>query len=170
MKTFTYLCYNEITNNTTQTFDKYKFKIMPFVARYSNHIQEDIKRGWSSWNFGQEGIETTQDKLDEYIESCYETGDGLSISGFDLFGHDLRNADIRELYEGYFVLVDDRFSSCIAGIPLNSMNLNDAITESLDGDYSGCGICIDVKTANLVHSNSDNTIHIFEVKEILRPF
>lgn len=34
-----------------------------FVARQSNHIQEDIARNWSSWNFGQEGFSGSMNEL-----------------------------------------------------------------------------------------------------------
>ena len=40
-----------------------------FFARMSGHIQEDIKRGWSSWNFGAHGFEGTLEELEKAIEN-----------------------------------------------------------------------------------------------------
>ena len=37
-----------------------------FIARKSENIQEDIKRNWSSWNFGQLGFDGTITKYPEH--------------------------------------------------------------------------------------------------------
>jgi len=34
-----------------------------FVARYATHIENDLKRGWSSWTFGNYGFHGTKEEL-----------------------------------------------------------------------------------------------------------
>lgn len=132
-----------------------------YIARQSNHIQDDIQRGWSSWNFGQEGLKCTEEELEAYKAACIEGDKPFYISGFELWGSEIEAADIRELYAGYWVLVDDRFSGSIAGTDLKATTLEDAIKEAANAAYWGDGVRIDTTEATLVWS--DGSIHIFEV-------
>jgi|SRR5690606_3080688 hypothetical protein len=134
-----------------------------FIARQSSHIQEDIKRNWSSWNFGQEGFNGTYDELHTAINEAIESDSSFSISGFELWGSDIKNADIRELYAGYWVLVDNvnGHGKGIFGTELKASTLSEAIQESADAQYWGEGVRFDASDAKLVYSNKD--IHIFEI-------
>lgn len=137
-----------------------KFNLM-FIARQASNIQADIKRNWSSWNFGQEGLKCTEDELQAGIERCIENDSPLWISGFELWGDEIKNADIRELYTNYWVLVDDRFTSSIAGTELKAQTLEAAIAEAKGACYSGDGVRIDCEEATLVFSEGE--LHIFEI-------
>ncbi len=133
-----------------------------FVARKSNHIQQDIARNWSSWNFGQEGVKANViEEIEQFKKECKEADMPFSISGFELWGDEMDNADIRQLYPGYWVLVDERFDGQIAGIALKSASIEEAIKEANGGCFFGDGIAFDAQSAKLVHSNGD--IHIFEL-------
>ena len=135
-----------------------------FIARYSENIQEDIKRNWSSWNFGQLGFEGTEAELNEAMQSAIENETSFDISGFELWGDDIRNADIRELYEGYWVLVDNVNSpEGLSCLDLNATNLEDAISEAKKLNYTGDGQSFDANDAKLVYS--ENEIHIFEIED-----
>jgi hypothetical protein len=132
-----------------------------FIARKSDHIQEDIKRNWSSWNMGQGGFSGTRDEFDAYIATCKE-GDSVVVSYFDISEYDLKNFQFGELYENYWVVIDQRFMNSIAGTELKADTLEDAIQEAMNGtDFSGDGIAFDARKAKLVHSDDD--IHIFEL-------
>ena len=135
-----------------------------YVARQSNHIQEDIKRNWSSRNFGMEGINTTQEQLNTFLESVTEDSI-LHISGFEFYGNAILKADIRELYAGYFVLVDNENARVgLSAIELNADSLESAITEANTRfDYCGDGVCFDAQSAKLVYSNGE--IHVFEIED-----
>jgi len=136
-----------------------------FIARQSNHIQEDIKRNWSSWNFGQDGFVGTYDELQDAMNEAIESGSAFYVSGFELWGDDIKNADIRELYDNYWVLVDNVNSNGpgIFGTELSAETLEEAIEESKESDYSGQGVCFDAREAKLVYSEGD--IHIFEIED-----
>jgi hypothetical protein len=61
-----------------------------FKARYSKHIESDLKRGWSSYNYGQDGLNCTKEELDGYIEQVYNGEiDGIYCSGLFLYKDDL---------------------------------------------------------------------------------
>lgn len=135
-----------------------------FIARQSGHIQQDITRNWSSWNFGQDGFEGTYDELQAAISEVNENT-CFMISGFEFYGDDAKNADIRELYENYWVVVDNEHSKGkgIFGIELDAAGLTEAIAEAESrSDYFGDGVRFDAQDAKLVYSNND--IHIFEVE------
>jgi hypothetical protein len=136
-----------------------------YVARMSDNIQSDIKRNWSSWNFGQEGLSATEEQIDTWKEEAIENDQPFCISGFELWGDDIANADIRELYEGYWVLVDNvNAANGISGIALDAENIEQAIEEANNRtDYFGEGVCFDAQEAKLVYSNDD--IHIFEIED-----
>ena len=136
---------------------------MRYIVRQTNHIESDIERNWSSWNFGQDGIECTEEELNAGITECLENEQPLSISGFELWNDELRNADIRELYEGYWVLVDTRQSG-LSACELDSDNLEGAINEvsTTDIDF-GSEEMFDCSNAKVVWSNEDNDLHILEI-------
>jgi len=135
-----------------------------FIARYSENIQEDIKRNWSSWNFGQLGFEGTKAELNEAMQSAIENETSFDISGFELWENDIRNADIRELYAEYWVLVDNVNSpGGLSCINLDASTLEEAIAEAKVLNYTGDGQSFNAKNAVLVHS--DGEIHIFEIDE-----
>ena len=71
-----------------------------YYVRYSDHIKEDLKRNWSSWNFGGEGFEGTEEELEEVKQNAIDSNGSASfyISGFELWGDDIIETDIRELY------------------------------------------------------------------------
>ena len=135
-----------------------------FIARYSENIQEDIKRNWSSWNFGQLGFEGTEVELKEAMQSAIENETSFDISGFELWADDIRNADVRELYAGYWVLVDNVNSpEGLSCLDLNATNLEYAISEAKTLNYTGDGQSFDANDAKLVYS--ENEIHIFEIED-----
>lgn len=136
-----------------------------FIARQSQHIQEDIKRNWSSWNFGQEGLTATEEQIVEWKQQAIDNDQPFCISGFELWGDEIANADIRELYEGYWVLVDNvNASEGLSCIDLDAETLEEAISEAESRtDYWGDGQSFDANKAKLVYSNND--IHIFEIEE-----
>lgn len=133
-----------------------------FIARKSDHIQEDIKRNWSSWNFGQNGFTGTREELDNYLSECTDSS-AVFISGFEIYADTIKSFEFGELYPGYWVAID-RVNAPVglSAIELEADNLQDAIKEATGrADYFGQGICFDARKAKLVHSDDD--IHIFEV-------
>lgn len=138
---------------------------MEFIARYSAHIQEDIKRGWSSWNFGQEGLDASEEQIEAWKQEAIDNDQPFYISGFELWGDDIKNADIRELYPGYWVLVDNSngVGEGIFGTALSAETIESAIEEAKKADYSGEGVKFNPSDYELVHS-INNEIHIFKLK------
>jgi len=135
---------------------------MEFIARKSNYILEDIQRNWSSWNFGQEGITANWEDIDNAMNNAIEFDTEFSISGFDLWGDDIKNADIRELYTGYWVLVDNvNTGGGLSCIDLDCEDLDTAIeTATKRSDYFGDGVSFDAAEYKLVKTIND--IHIFQ--------
>ena len=133
-----------------------------FVARKSNHIEADIKRNWSSWNFGQEGFEGTEDELNEYLAKSTDNSP-VWISGFDIYPDQIKEFSFGELYENYWVAIDNvNARGGLSCIQLDVENLEDAIKEAENRiDYFGDGDCFDATEAKLVYSNDDT--HIFEI-------
>lgn len=135
-----------------------------FIVRQSNHIQEDIKRNWSSWNFGQEGLECSEEELQNAISECLENGIPLCVSGFELYGSDLENANIQELYPNYWVLVDETKGSGLSCNILNASSVEEAIQLINSKDFRiemGEGDMICCENAKVIYSNND--IHILEL-------
>lgn len=131
-----------------------------FIARKSNHIESDIQRGWSSWNFGEEGLNISLDDLLTHVENMTEE-DVLYISGFELYGAEAKNSEFGELYPGYCVLIDRTNGSGLAGIKLSASTLDEAIAEANGrSDYFGDGVFFS-SDSELVYSQGE--IHIFEV-------
>ncbi|MBA4167456.1 MAG: hypothetical protein H0X41_07940 [Chitinophagaceae bacterium] len=131
-----------------------------YIARTSEFINEDIARNWSSWNYGQEGFEGTRTELDEKISSL-EEDETMWFSGFEMTAKELRNSTIRELYENYWVLVDQEFKDGIAGVELEADTLEEAIKKMKNSWVGGQGVKFDTKDAKLVYS--EDNYHIFEI-------
>lgn len=136
-----------------------------FVARKSNHIQEDIKRNWSSWNFGEEGLLATEDQIEEWKENAIDNEKPFCISGFELWDNDIKSADIRELYSGYWVLVDNiNAKNGLSCRILDSETLEEALVEfKNESIYSGDGDSFDSTEAKLIYSEGE--YHIFEIED-----
>lgn len=131
-----------------------------FIARKSNHIESDIQRGWSSWNFGEEGLNMTLEELEERISEMGEE-DVLYISGFDIYGWQIKDYEFGELYPGYVVAIDHTNGYGLAGIKLEANTLEEAIAEANGrSDYFGDGFFFNSES-KLVYSEGE--IHIFEV-------
>jgi hypothetical protein len=133
-----------------------------FIARKSNHIQADIKRNWSSWNFGEGGFRGTREDLDNYLAECTDSS-AVFISGFEIYADAVKGFEFGELYENYWVAID-RVNAPVglSAVELDADNLQDAIKEATSRtDYFGQGICFDARNAKLVHSDED--IHVFEI-------
>jgi hypothetical protein len=133
-----------------------------FIARKSNHIEADIKRNWSSWNFGQDGFKGTREELNEYLATCTDSS-AVFISGFEIYADAVKGFEFGELYPGYWVAID-RVNAPVglSAVELDADNLQDAIKEAAErSDYFGQGVCFDARKAKLVHSDDD--IHVFEV-------
>lgn len=131
-----------------------------FIARQSDHIEADIKRNWSSWNFGEDGFEGTEEELEAELEKV-EGNNSFCISGFEMWEHNKDDFEFGELYENYWVAIDTRERG-ISGVELDAETLDGAIEEAESrSDYFGDGIFFDSQKAKLVYSNED--IHIFEV-------
>lgn len=136
-----------------------------YVARLSNHINEDIKRNWSSWNFGQEGFTGTKSELDAFLASATDDK-SVWISGFDMYADDVKNSEFGELYPNYWVAIDN--VNALSGLSCLSIDAEDeesAISEalSLEGQYWGDGDSFDANEAKLVYSNNEKGIHVFEL-------
>jgi hypothetical protein len=135
-----------------------------FVSRKSNHIQEDIKRNWSSWNFGQEGFIGTYNELQDLLRSATDSK-SVWISGFDIYAEQVSEFNFGELYANYWVAIDNVNAKYgLSAIELKSESLENAINEANSRtDYFGDGISFDASEAKLVYSNED--IHIFEIED-----
>lgn len=133
-----------------------------FVARKSNHIEEDIKRNWSSWNFGEAGFEGTRNELNDYLNSATDENP-VFISGFDIYPDNVKEFTFGELYNNYFVAIDNiNTPNGLSCIELEANTIEGAITEASErSDYWGDGQSFDARQAKLVYSNDD--IHVFEI-------
>ena len=135
-----------------------------FIVRQSQHINEDLRRNWSSFNYGLEGIEATKEEMEAKKQAAIDNGKPLYISGIELWEDDILNADIRELYAGYWVLVDTRGGYGLCCNILNAESLEEAITEVTGDGFEielGEETRVDCSDAELVWSNGE--IHILEV-------
>lgn len=142
-----------------------------YIVRFSNHIQEDIKRNWSSWNFGEEGFKGTKEELEEELDKLDEDDyNSFWISGFEIYHRDLRTAVIEELYENYWVMVDPDFTYGLACNTLEAESLKEAIEEVNEDNFKieyGAGECVDCSNAKVVHSFDweGNQTYILEVED-----
>ena len=101
-----------------------------YYVRFSDHIDDDMKRGWSSWNFGSGGFEGTKEELEKAKKEAIENEDSFTISEYELWGDEIKKADIRELYPNYWVLVDNVNASgglSAHELPSNLETLEDAL-------------------------------------------
>jgi len=142
-------------------FKGYKDKI--FFARMSYHIYEDLERGWSSWNFGQEGIEATKEEMEELINECIEEEKPLFISGLELWGDDLKrqwdSGEIRQLYKNYWVVRDNTLWG-LAGRRLKAKNIREAINEAPKSYFAGDGDGFTPDQVVLLWSDAEEGIHV----------
>lgn len=145
-----------------------------YIVRQSNHIESDIKRNWSSWNYGEDGLNCTEEHLTKWVEEILEDESEskcLDISGFELCGDNLRrvweNDEIRELYPNYWVLIDTETCGLSCNY-LNADNLLKAIKEvnedSFDLDMSTKD-SIDCSEAEVVWSCPENLWHILYIDD-----
>jgi len=135
-----------------------------YVARKSDNIQSDIKRNWSSWNFGQEGFEGTREELEELLSTIADDN-SVWISGFEIWPDNKDSFEFGELYKNYWVAID-RFNAKegLSCIDLDAETLEEAIKEAESRtDYWGDGQSFNANEAKLVYSNND--IHIFEIED-----
>jgi hypothetical protein len=140
-----------------------------YFVRFSDHINEDIKRGWSSWNFGQDGFEGDRNDLKDYLDSATDENP-IHISGFEIYPDDVKDYDFGELYPGYWVAKDN--VNAENGLSAHSLdgNFND-IKQAIEevkrkkGRYDGTGEgeSFDVSDAKVIYSDGD--MHIVEVGE-----
>ena len=158
-----------------------------YFIRFSDHIEDDLKRGWSSWSFGLDGFTGTQQELHDYI-SNYQNEDGgeIQISGFNIWVDNdskvlskngvlyLDDYEFRELYPGYWVAVDrtnapNGLSAHI--LPNNVYNISEALSiiENNPGKYSGTGDgeSFNSSKAKIIFSGTSNGkgFHIIEIGE-----
>lgn len=137
-----------------------------FVARKADNIEADIKRNWSSWNFGTEGFEGTREELDNALSELSEEKDNyLWVSGFEVRENDRKSYEFGELYSNYWVVIDRvNARNGLSCLILDAENLEDAISEAtIRTDYWGDGDSFDASEATLVYSKGD--IHVFEIED-----
>jgi hypothetical protein len=148
-----------------------------YYIRYSSHIQDDLNRGWSSWNFGEDGFNGSYEELEESKDKSLNNNKPFYISGFELWDDDIKKADIRELYKDYWCLVDNTKTKGLAGHYIQEKfttlsNMLDFIknkNHSYDG--SGDGNFFDTEYAKIIYSDkpySEYGFHIIELGENLK--
>ncbi len=138
-----------------------------YYLRYSNYIEEDLKRNWSSWSFGQLGFNGTKAQLDNYIESVTDENP-ISISGFDIYPIDIDNFRFGELYPNYWVVIDNvNANNGLSAhlLPSTLLNVSDALSfieeNKCKYDGSGDGESFDAKKGKLIYS--DGWMNIIEI-------
>jgi hypothetical protein len=143
---------------------KLKLQTM-FIARQSNHIQEDLKRGWSSWNFGLEGFEGTEQELKQYLNSATDE-QPVYISALEIYASAVKKHQYGELYPNYWVVKDKAFNSSLAVNIIPAKTKEEAIQFiKANGSWfcGGDGDPVDTSAAKLVWSDGD--IHILEIED-----
>lgn len=163
-----------------------------YYVRYSDYIEEDLKRGWSSWSFGGDGFDGTFDDLLEYINDS-RNGE-IEISGFNIWIDEnpkiqtYRNEmisvsgyEFRELYDDYWVAIDN--VNAEGGISAHyvsdyTINKNNIITlddliqyirkNKLNYDGTGDGDVLYTDHASVIYQQSvswnDAELNIIEYK------
>lgn len=137
-----------------------------YVARISEHIKEDIKRNWSSWNYGLEGFEGTEEEFESYLDESREDDEVIFISGFEIFPKDLDGFEFGELYENYWVAIDYRNGKGLSCNILPAETENKAIEQVKSKHFSvnmGDGDTVNCKNAEVVYS--DEELHVLKVPE-----
>lgn len=108
-----------------------------YYVRQSEHIQDDLKRGWSSWNFGQEGVLTSD--FEAVVEKVEHGENPLYISGMEIWPDAVRKmydaGEFGELYPGYWVLKDTRVYG-VSAHPYTAENDEQAIQVAESKGYS----------------------------------
>jgi hypothetical protein len=135
-----------------------------FVARKSQHIEDDLKRNWSSWNFGKNGFVGTRDELNAYLATCTDSH-AVFVSGFEIYADAIKDFKFGELHPGYWVAIDTRREglSCVELKANDLVDCDTAIEEALTRtDYWGDGIAFDARYATHIHREND--IHIFWIE------
>lgn len=151
--------------------------------RVSEHIEEDMERGWSSWNFGLEGFSGSKDDLLIEIQSIAEHGGEFWLSGFNIWIDESTKMDdsfgvvfvddyeIRELYENYWVAVDRVnavYGLSAHELPESLETIEDIISEIKDNpakyDGTGDGESFSVEDAKVLRSFEFNgkKYHVIE--------
>lgn len=144
---------------------------MSYIVRFSNYIQEDIKRGWSSWNFGTEGFEGTKEELLESIEM----DENFYISGFDIWVESIdsdrdsvyvNDYIIKELYKNYWVAVDyiNNEYGELSCLELDADTDEEAIAEGkqLEESAWGDGVGFNPEEYDLIYS--EGMVNVFREK------
>lgn len=92
----------------------------------------------------------------------------VDISRFNMtasqFCRDWEDDNIRELYDGYWVVVDDSRGYGLSGEYLEEETLEECDLEKYKSYRGwGDGITFDASSAELIWSSDDGEVHIFEV-------
>jgi len=137
-----------------------------FVLRQSEYIEEEKKRNWSSFNFGQDGFEGTEEELEEHLEWVdSEDNNSTMISCLEIFNSD--ECEFGELYDNYWVVKD---GWGLSAAELEAETLDEAIEyvkREKEADCYGDGVKFDANKAKHVWSNEDNDLHIFEIEDTI---
>ena len=133
-----------------------------YVIRQSNHIREDLKRQWSSWNFGLEGFHGTYDELMSAFENTEDYP--FCISGFEYYEKP-RNVQFGELYANYWVVIDENYTNRLACNIMDADTLEQAIEAVENGSVhpGGDGDKVDTSDAILVWSKDD--YHVLYIED-----
>ena len=138
-----------------------------YYVRFSDHINEDLKRGWSSWNFGEEGFEGTEEELQEALSNITDNSP-FWISGFDIYPDSINEYEIKELYPNYWVVVDNinaHNGLSAHELPSSIETLEDVLKEVTAKKYkydgTGEGDSFESDKATVIYSKDD--MHIIEV-------
>lgn len=102
-----------------------------YVKRYTNNIEDDFKRNWSSWSFGGYGFDGTKEELDAFLDSATED-DPIDISGIQIYAKDIYDIDIRELSPNYWVVLDPSYDDGLASWDLKTNKLSEALEKGKD--------------------------------------
>lgn len=116
---------------------------MQYFVRFTNHIEQDIQRNWSSWNYGQRGFEGTYAELREAIAKAIDEDCAFEISGLELWGRDATRQAYGELYPNYWVAIDNREGAGISTVMLDAEDLEGAIAEARRSDLYCDGYTLD---------------------------
>lgn len=162
---------------------------MTYLVRTSEYIKEDLERGWSSYNFGEDGITGSLDTVDEVIQKTLDADGVLMISETEIYFVDyevkafkqrqdgkwehefaLKNDvgkeyRVRELYKDYWVYVDPEFEGSIAAdrLPCDSLEEAIAIVEGEDRyTYNDMAEGEWLGDAELVYTSKDGVCHVFK--------
>lgn len=175
----------QLTKAEYKIVKRYAFdnKNAEYHVRYSDNIEADLKRGWSSWNFGQLGFKGARSDLIEAIERVKQGGGGeFDISGFSIWVDEnskidkdlgvvyLDDYEFRELDPGYWVAVDN--INAAGGVSSHRLpgdlgSVGDAVSYIQKNkaliDGTGSGESFDPTDSRVIYSDGD--MHIIEAGE-----